>query len=114
MKYRSGWELTVAVFLDTNDEVDSYEYEPIAIEYISNVKTGKIRRYYPDFLINYKDGKKLLVEVKRNNQLNNLIVQKKAKAAEQWCKKNNATYEFWTDQIVKALQRIQVAQVLDK
>lgn len=112
MKYRSGWELIVAIHLDEDDLVESYEYEPIAIEYISNVRSGKVRRYYPDFLVNYKDGTRLLVEVKRLNQLNNLIVQKKAQAAEQWCKKQNqkTDYQFWTDHIVKSLKKIQDAR----
>jgi hypothetical protein len=114
MKYRSGWELVVAIYLDEDDKVDSYAYEPIAIEYISNVRSGKVRRYYPDFLVNYKDGTRILVEVKRLNQLNNLIVQKKAKAAEEWCKKQNqkTEYQFWTDQIVKSLKKIQDARAI--
>lgn len=109
MKYRSGWELIVAIHFDQDDSVESYAYEPIAIEYISNIRSGKVRRYYPDFLVNYTNGTRILVEVKRLNQLNNLIVQKKAKAAEEWCKKQNQKidYQFWTDHIVKSLKRIQ-------
>lgn len=114
MKYRSGWELTTALQLDNDDDVVSYEYEPIAIEYVSNIRSGRVRKYFPDFLIRYKDGKVVLVEVKRLNQLNNVTVQKKAKAAEQWCKKNNAKYEFWTDKMIKAFQKQQKCRAKEK
>lgn len=114
MKYRSGWELTTALHLDSDDSVVSYEYEPIAIEYVSNVRSGKIRKYYPDFLVRYKDGKVVLVEVKRVNQLNNITVLKKAKAAEQWCKKNKVKYEFWTDKMIQAFQKQQKFRELQK
>ena len=109
--YRSGWELEVAKFLDNSDFVVEYGYECVVIQYISNTQTGKIRSYYPDFLITYKDGSKKLVEVKRKDKLNDPKVIKKAKAAESWCANQNPKikYEFWSNLIVETFIKINEA-----
>jgi len=112
MKYRSGWELTVAKHLDNDPLVDYYEYESIKIPYISNKRSGKIRNYLPDFFVVYTDGRKVLIEVKRLTALGQLLVQKKADAAKLWAHKNNAEYAFWTDPIIKTLQKIEKAKKL--
>lgn len=110
MKYRSSWELTVAKHLDEDPLVLHYEYESIKIPYISNLKSGRLRNYLPDFLVSYTDGRKLLVEVKRTSALNHLLVRKKAEAARIWATNNQSQYVFWTDSIIKALQKIQKAK----
>ena len=107
VKYRSGWEKTVCEHLDANPDVLAYEYEELIIPYLANKKTGKIRNYFPDFLVYYKDGSRILVEVKRKNLLGNLIVKKKAKAAEEWCRKQqNVKYEFWTDPMIMTFRKM--------
>jgi hypothetical protein len=111
IQYRSGWELEVAKFLDLDSSVQEYGYECVAIEYVSNIRTQKIRSYYPDFLITYKDGSRKLAEVKRKDKLNDPLVIKKAKAAEEWCAKQNPQiqYEFWTNTIIEAFRKINEA-----
>lgn len=111
IKYRSGWELVVAKYLDLDPQVQEYGYECVAINYLSNAKTGKYRTYYPDFLITYKDGTRKLAEVKRVDKLNDPMVMKKAKAAEAWCvnQKQKTTYEFWTNSMIEALRKINEA-----
>jgi hypothetical protein len=106
--YRSGWELTVCKYLDISKDVLSYEYESFGIKYISNSKTGKLRVYYPDFLVTYQNGNKILVEVKRKDKLSDVLVLKKAKAAEEWCAKQNPPirYEFWTNNMIEAFKKI--------
>lgn len=106
IEYRSGWELEVCKYLDSEPSVVSYEYESIAIPYISNVRTGKVRNYFPDFLVNYADGKKIMVEVKRNDKLTNLKVMKKTEAGRQWCQQNGATYELWTNQLIEKIRKL--------
>lgn len=107
IEYRSGWELTVCNYLDNDSTVLKYTYEALEIQYLSNLKAKKLRKYIPDFLVWYTDGKVKMVEVKRENQLTNLRVQKKAAAARLWCAAQNppVTYEFWTDKVVLPLQR---------
>lgn len=107
VEYRSGWEKTICEYLDNDPNVLRYAYESIEIHYLSNLTSKKIRRYFPDFLIWYADGKVKMVEVKRENLLTNLRVQKKAAAAKLWCavQQPPVSYEFWTDSIVLPLQR---------
>ena len=109
IEYRSGWEKTVCIHLDSNAMVLKYEYESMKIPYEANKRTGKIRQYIPDFLVYYKDGTRKLIEVKRTNQIGNLIVRKKAMAAEDWCSQNQATYEFWSEPHIKAFTKQQKA-----
>lgn len=109
VEYRSGWELVVCRFLDDNPTVMEYEYESVIIPYLSNPRTGKVRSYYPDFLVTYSDGTRKLVEVKRKDKLNDPKVVKKAKAAEIWAKANNVTYEMWTNTVIEAFRKINEA-----
>lgn len=112
--YRSSWEKEVCKYLDLDSQVQEYEYECLAIEYVSNQRTGKVRSYYPDFLITYKDGSKKLAEVKRKDKLNDPLVIKKAKAAKEWCAKQEpiVTYEFWTNMMIEAFRKINEASGL--
>lgn len=106
INYRSGWELTVCKFLDDQDDVVSYSYEPFQIQYIANIRTGKKRNYTPDFFVLYLSGEQKLVEVKRSSQLTNRKVLKKEEVAQKWAKENNTTYQFWTEKMILPLQKI--------
>lgn len=96
-EYRSSWELLYMKFLDEDPHVVSYKYEQVIVPYISNVNSGMIKRYYPDFLVEYDDGRSVLVEIKPTNKLTNRLVMKKLVAAEQWCKEHNATLDVVTE-----------------
>lgn len=109
INYRSGYELITARHLDNDPLVEKYEYESIKIPYVSNKKTGHKRNYIPDFLVYYTDGRKVLIEVKRVSALNQRAILKKAEAAREWASKNDCVYCFWTDNIIKALKKIQKA-----
>lgn len=106
IKYRSGWEKSCIDFFDYNDNIIKYDYEPFAISYVANTKINKIRKYYPDFLIELKDGTKKIIEVKPKSKLCDQKVIKKSIAAQIWCKANGYIYEFWTDDIIKQLEKI--------
>lgn len=107
VNYRSGWELTVCHYLDADPTVIQYTYESVIITYTANLRSKKIRKYFPDFMVFYKNGTVKMVEVKRQNMLSNPKVQKKAEAARLWCEKQNPPiqYEFWTDNVVLPLQK---------
>lgn len=107
ISYRSGWEKTICNYLDNDPTVLRYTYEAIEIHYTSNLKSKKIRKYLPDFMVWYVNGKVKMVEVKRENLLTNLRVQKKAEAAKLWCAQQTpkVLYEFWTDKFILPLQR---------
>lgn len=114
IKYRSGWELEVCRYLDNEPSVASYEYESVIIPYVSNIRTGRIRKYYPDFLVTYDTGKRVMIEVKRKDKLADIKVMKKAEAGRLWSQQNGATYELWTNTIIEALRRINKATLLEK
>jgi hypothetical protein len=106
IKYRSGWEYEVARYFDNHPDVIEFAYESLIIPYISNQKTGKIRKYYPDFLVWYTDGTKKLIEVKAGNKINDLKVVKKSNAAREWCEKNNAIFEIWSNSTISTIKKI--------
>lgn len=95
--YRSSWELRYMEYLDANEEVINWSYEKLIIEYVSNKKTNKIRKYYPDFQIEYADGKKFVVEIKQSRKLKQMNVIKKIKAAIKWCTDHDMTYKILTE-----------------
>jgi len=80
-KYRSGWELTFMLFVDSNPHVLFWASEAIAIPYM-NPLSGKKANYFPDFFVVYvdKNGRKIaeVVEIKPKKQ--SLIESKAASA----------------------------------
>ena len=85
------------VHLDSDPAVVSWTYEQTVIEYISNIRTKKIRKYYPDFCITYSDGHVEVVEVKPKRKLEQAVVKKKAEAARLWCASRGMTYRILTE-----------------
>lgn len=101
--YRSGWELAYMQYLDTNVDVVGYRYEDVSIPYVSNIRSGKLRKYWPDFLIQRTDGQQILVEIKPSRKLDQDRVQKKLKAAALWCKAHGVTLVVLTEKELKLL-----------
>lgn len=50
------------------------------------------RRYVPDFLVQYVEGRKALIEVKDPSRLDSNDVRRKRNAAEMWCKQRGMEY----------------------
>jgi len=96
-KFRSSWEQKYMLFLDSNPDVVLWSYEKTVIEYTSNQRTKKIRKYYPDFYVEFKDGTRRVIEIKQKRKLEQANVKKKAQAAHAWCTSNGATYEILTE-----------------
>lgn len=90
-------------WLDANPDVKAYEYEAFSIEYLSNKRTGKIRKYFPDFLVHYVDGSRRLVEVKPISRVGKRANQKKLEAAKGWCSAHGVTLEIVTEVTLKGL-----------
>ena len=95
-KFRSGWEQAYMIWLDSNVDVTSYTYEKTIIEYVSNKKTGKIRKYFPDFLVEYSDHSEL-IEIKPAKRLEQARVKKKLAAAELWCTAHGIVFRVITE-----------------
>ena len=82
VRYRSGWELAMMRWLDANDDVETWRYEPLDVHYVASESSSKIRRYTPDFLIAWKDGTRELVEIKPLRRINRKVIKKAEAAAE--------------------------------
>jgi len=91
------------VYLDSLIDVSTWSYEQTVIEYISNIRTKKIRRYYPDFTVTFSDGHVEVLEVKPKRKLEQAAVKKKAVAAQSWCDKMGYTYKIITEVEMKSL-----------
>jgi hypothetical protein len=103
-KFKSGWELNYMKFLDNDPMVKCYSYEPFFLMYISNNNSGKLRKYFPDFLIENIDGTKILVEVKPAKKVDNRVNKKKADAAMLWCREHGVNYKVVTEVELKKMK----------
>ena len=83
--------------LDSDPQVVVWTYEQTIIEYLSNIRTKKVRRYYPDFYVKYQDGREEILEVKPKRKLEQAVVKKKAEAARQWCSDRGMVYRILTE-----------------
>lgn len=70
--YRSSWERTFMNWADLNESVQSWQSEEKVVWYYDPVSKKK-RRYFPDFIVNYKnkDGIMMteMVEIKPYKQI---------------------------------------------
>lgn len=113
--YRSSWEHSFLQFLDSNKNVKYFSSEELFIPYTCP-HSGKIRRYFPDFFVEFIDGKKFIIEIKPYIQTQIPVRPKKARhkpyqealatyltnqrkweAARNWCSKNNMFFEIFTE-----------------
>jgi hypothetical protein len=106
-RYRSGWELTFMMFLDSNDNILQWASESISIPY-RNPLTGKQSVYIPDFLVTYrgpnnttraelieiKPKKQSLIENKATDRDRAIVAVNYAKwsSAQKWCQRNGLTF----------------------
>lgn len=97
IKFDSSWERTYFYMMDNNPCTKSIIRSPISIKYI--IESDNSEHYYiPDFLIEYTDGRKELVEVKPKYLLSDTIVILKQKYAELYCSENDMVYKFITEE----------------
>lgn len=99
--YRSSWEREYIKFLDRNNNVISFTKEKDKIAYIN---TDDHKRWYiPDFLIEYKNGNKELIEIKPSCYLKHEVNKRKFKAAREFCKENNMSFKVITEKYLKRI-----------
>jgi hypothetical protein len=114
-RYRSGWELTFMMFLDSNDNVLQWASESISIPY-RNPLTGKQSMYIPDFLVTYrgrnnttiaelieiKPKKQSLLESRATDRDRAIVAVNYAKwhSATLWCKKNGLTFRVINEDMI--------------
>ena len=110
--WRSSWEKTVMIWLDSSPGVISWGSEMIKIPYQHPV-TGKICNYIPDLMIKYRDKsgnefvecveikpkKETIMEYAKSNhdRLALAINQSKWQQAQMWCKSKGITFRVITE-----------------
>ena len=62
--YRSSYEFKMMSFFDLNDDIIEWQSEEFCIKYKDPVDKSRIRNYFPDFWVKYKDGRQEVIEVK--------------------------------------------------
>jgi nitrogen fixation protein len=100
IKYRSSWELKFLQWCDQNPNIIKVISEGIKIPYKD--VDGKIKNYYPDFVILYKNDK-LLIEIKPENQTLNETNQRKFAAAKEFANQKGLKFLILTE---KELQNL--------
>ena len=106
-RYRSGWEMTFMMFLDSNDNIVQWASESITIPY-RNPITGEQSMYVPDFFVTYrgrdnttraelieiKPKKQSLIESKMSDRDRAIVAVNYAKwaSAQKWCQRNGLTF----------------------
>lgn len=100
--FRSGWEEKYMSWLDNHPEVKTWRYEPFTIDYTSNIRSGKTRKYRPDFIVEYFERTEL-IEIKPSKKVNQRIVQKKINAAQEWCLSHGFSFKVITEVDLKEL-----------
>ncbi len=94
-RYQSGLEERMMKRLDADPEVKRWmKRHGITIPWIDSQKHR--RRYVPDFIVEYEDDSKVIIEVKDPSRVDSSDVQRKRKAAEMWCKQRGMQYVIAT------------------
>jgi len=94
-KYDSKLELWMMEKLDADPTVVKWmKRHGISIPWVDVQK--HMRRYCPDFIVEYIDGRKVILEVKDASRLDSDEVKRKRKAAEMWCKRRGMEYVIAT------------------
>lgn len=120
--YRSEWERLTMRWLDLNPDVISWNSEGIKIKYICGTDGG-MHTYYMDFIVKFKNGSVLMIEIKPKKQTepptsgkgkkkSTLLTEQLAyvkniskwEAAIKYAKENNITFQIWTEVTLKKLK----------
>ena len=95
--YDSDMERAMMARLDKDPDVAKWQKRHgISIPWIDH--QGRKCNYRPDFLVEYADGRKLLIEVKNPALFDSPSVLRKESAAREWCRRRGMTYELATIQ----------------
>jgi hypothetical protein len=99
--YRSGYEAKIYELLDADCDVIGYDVEPFEIPYIHH---GKERKYTPDIIVHFTNGKTEVWEVKPSNQTTYEKNQDKWYAADSACKSRGWEFVVMTETGMDALR----------
>ena len=94
-RYDSDLERKMMVKLDADPDVVKWQKRHgISIPWID--RNGRKCNYRPDFLVQYYDGRIELIEVKNPAMIDSPSVQRKSRAAKDWCRRREMKYKLAT------------------
>jgi len=91
---RSSYESVFARQLDNDNDVVTFTSEPLKIPYTHDERR---KNYIPDFLVEYRDGKKEIIEVKPCTLVSSDEVSVKTSAAIKFCNDLGISYRIVTE-----------------
>lgn len=109
--YRSSYEKTFIHWLESCKDVKYWGSECIEIPYISALD-NKIHKYYPDYVVEFLNGSKMIVEIKPLNQTQKPINENvwaykeylrnisKWNAAKKWCDDRGYKFKIITENTI--------------
>ena len=119
--YRSGWERHVMKWCDESIDIVQWMSEELVIPYICETD-GRPHRYFTDFVIKYKSGRVVIVEVKPHKEtllpvrkqgktrrtiltegMTYIKNQSKWKAAKAYADDRGYHFEIWTEKELTAM-----------
>lgn len=102
--YESSLERDFVLLADWDHDVCAIVAQPLRLDFMD--RTGRKRRYTPDFLVTRRDGARSLHEVKYWNDLkdNWLEFKPKFQHAIEWCEQRQMTFHIETDRRIRTTQ----------
>lgn len=102
LHYRSGYELEVYKILEERDDVVRFDAEPFGIPYWFQ---GENHKYFPDLLVQFRDGHTEVWEIKPQSQTSYDVNDAKWTAADKFCEARGYHFEVKTEQGIKMLRK---------
>ena len=94
-RYQSDLERRMMERLELDSTVKRWiKRHGISIPWIDGQKHQ--RKYSPDFLVEYEDGRRVIIEVKDPSRMDSPDILRKRKSAEIWCKQRGMEYVMMT------------------
>lgn len=94
--YRSLWERRFMLYCDKSSQIWKWSSEELHIPYLSP-KDGEWHNYYPDFMVNTRDGRVIMVEIKPAFQKTWAINRAKWEAAQRYCDVHGFEFKVMTE-----------------
>ena len=94
-RYDSDLERKMMARLEYDSEVAKWQKRhSVSIPWIDT--QGRKRNYRPDFIVEYTDGRKTIIEVKNPAMMDSPSILRKRRSAEEWCRRRGMAYEIAT------------------
>lgn len=113
MAHRSGWELEFMQFLDSDPTVISYQYEELIIPYLKSLRSKKVSKYFPDFVVQYQDGTTVIYEIKSSSFVDRRVNKSKWEACTKYCDSKGWKFVVLTEVELRTLGLLKRCIVVD-